>query len=224
MWHIKYNAVSTNLKKEHYMHPKQTTKEMLVTPEITTVPAAEQEKAFSTIILSFCNDPMARWSLPDAKGFLTFFPELVRAFAGNAFKDGTAYQIGGFAGVAIWLAPGSKANNEALGAIMEKATPESRKEEAKGIFEQMAQFHLQEPHWYLPLIGVDPAYQGKGYGSAMMQHALRACDADGLPAYLESSNPANIPFYERHGFVLLGKIHKGSSPTLYPMLRKAMVS
>jgi ribosomal protein S18 acetylase RimI-like enzyme len=84
----------------------------------------------------------------------------------------------------------------------------------------MGRYHPSEPHWYLPLIGVDPARQSQGHGSALMRHALAACDRDGRPAYLESTNPRNLPLYERHGFERLGTIQAGASPPLFPMLRK----
>ena len=96
-----------------------------------------------------------------------------------------------------------------------------RQAEVFAVFEQMGRYHPQEPHWYLPLIGVDPAQQRKGYGSALLQHALRECDRDHAPAYLESSNPANIPLYERHGFRVLATIQVGTSPPIFPMLRAA---
>jgi hypothetical protein len=54
-----------------------------------------------------------------------------------------------------------------------------------------------------------------------MEHALIACDRDHSPAYLESSNPKNVPLYERHGFELLGTIQVGASPPIFPMLRKS---
>jgi hypothetical protein len=47
-------------------------------------------------------------------------------------------------------------------------------------------------------------------------------DETGLPAYLESSNPRNIPLYERFGFELLGVIQGGDFPPITPMLRSAM--
>ncbi|MGH9960925.1 MAG: GNAT family N-acetyltransferase, partial [Pyrinomonadaceae bacterium] len=50
--------------------------------------------------------------------------------------------------------------------------------------------------------------------------ALIPCDHDQKLAYLESTNPRNIPLYERHGFELLGTIQVGTSPRLFPMLRK----
>jgi RimJ/RimL family protein N-acetyltransferase len=84
--------------------------------------------------------------------------------------------------------------------------------------EQMAEFHPQEPHWYLPLLGVDPMKQGRGYGSALLVHALERCDRDRLPAYLEASSPRNKALYERHGFVG-DRRHPGRIvPPMWPML------
>jgi ribosomal protein S18 acetylase RimI-like enzyme len=71
----------------------------------------------------------------------------------------------------------------------------------------------------LPLLGVDPLHHGQGLGSALIQHAIVMCDRDNKLAYLESSNPTNIPFYERHGFELLGTIQVKTSPPIFPMLR-----
>jgi len=88
------------------------------------------------------------------------------------------------------------------------------------VFEQMGTYHPSEPHWYLPLIGVDPKYHGHGFGSALLHYTLNLCDRDNKLAYLESSNPRNIPLYERHGFELRGTIQIGASPPISPMLRK----
>ena len=62
--------------------------------------------------------------------------------------------------------------------------------------------HPRTAHYYLELIGTRPALQGKGTGTLLMRAMLERCDRDGVPAYLESSNPQNIPFYRRHGFEL----------------------
>lgn len=66
-----------------------------------------------------------------------------------------------------------------------------------------------------------PMQQGRGHGSRLMEAALSRCDADGVPAYLESSDPRNIPLYERFGFQGLGRIQAGDSPAMVPMLRPA---
>jgi len=54
-----------------------------------------------------------------------------------------------------------------------------------------------------------------------MKHALLACDREQKPAYLESSNPANLSLYERHGFEVVAEVSEGGSPITFPMLRKA---
>lgn len=70
-------------------------------------------------------------------------------------------------------------------------------------------------------MGVDPFRQGGGFASALMQHALAQCDQYEKLAYLESSSPRSIPFYERHGFELLGTILADKSPPIFPMLRRS---
>lgn len=105
-------------------------------------------------------------------------------------------------------------------ALIQRTVPEQNQEEVFAVFEQMGSYHPTEPHWYLPLIGVDPARRGSGYGSALMKHALMRCDRENKPAYLESTNPRNVSLYKRHGFEVLGEIQVGSSPTIRPMLRR----
>jgi GNAT superfamily N-acetyltransferase len=95
-----------------------------------------------------------------------------------------------------------------------------RRKDGPEIFEKMNSYHPNEPHWYLPLLGVDPLYHGKGFGSVLIKYTIVKCDQDNKFAYLESSNPKNIPFYERHGFELLGTIQVNTSPPIFPMLRK----
>jgi ribosomal protein S18 acetylase RimI-like enzyme len=104
--------------------------------------------------------------------------------------------------------------------LLQSTAPERVQSDLFAVFEQMGRYHPSEPHWYLPLIGADPAQQNKGYGSALLRHALSRCDHDKTLAYLESSNPKNIPLYERHGFEALGTIQVGTSPPIVPMLRK----
>jgi ribosomal protein S18 acetylase RimI-like enzyme len=190
------------------------------TSAVYQVDQASAEAAFAVIVLAFAADPAARWSWPRSEDYLRNMPLLSHAFGAKSFGLGTADAIDGLAGVALWLPPGVKSDEEALGTLFERTAPASIQQDLARVFEQMANFHPHEPHWYLPLIGVDPARQGQQLGDKLMAHALARCDADRLPAYLESSNPRNLGFYQRHGFEILGKIQVGSSPTIVPMLRK----
>ncbi|RKS73708.1 acetyltransferase (GNAT) family protein [Actinomadura pelletieri DSM 43383] len=65
---------------------------------------------------------------------------------------------------------------------------------------EVEKHHPREPHWYLAVIGTDPPAQGDGLGTALLRSRLDRCDAEGIPAYLESSKERNVPYYERFGF------------------------
>jgi ribosomal protein S18 acetylase RimI-like enzyme len=186
---------------------------------VKTLAAADAAPAIDTIVLAFAADPMTRWTWPDAHQYLATMPRLARAFGGRAFAHGSALACAGFTGVALWLPPGVHPDEEALNEVVLGTVPPSSRASSMAIFEQMAQYHPNGPHWYLPLIGVDPAHQGQGYGDALMSHAVAQADRDRLPAYLESTSPRNIPLYRRHGFEALGRIQVGTSPPLVPMLR-----
>jgi ribosomal protein S18 acetylase RimI-like enzyme len=188
--------------------------------DVQTAGVSDQSRLGAAIILAFSMDPAARWTYPAPDNYLKHFPDLVRIFGRRAFECGTAHFIGDVQAAALWLPPGAQPEEEALMAHFQRTVPEQDQDTLVAVFEQMGQYHPDEPHWYLPLIGVDPAQQGKGYGSALLMHALRRCDEDGTPAYLESSNPKNIPLYQRHGFEVLGTIPVGSSPPITPMLRR----
>lgn len=189
---------------------------------IKTATASDEAGVIGVLTLAFSSDPMARWSQPDPQKYLTHFPVIAKAFGGNAFAQQTAYFADGYAGAAFWLPPGYGPDEETMIGLVERTAPDAIKDDIFGVFEEMAKYHPSGPHWYLPLIGVDPSQQGNGIGSALMKHALIPCDRDGTLAYLESSNPRNISLYERHGFEVIGEIQVGSSPTMRPMLRKPL--
>jgi ribosomal protein S18 acetylase RimI-like enzyme len=182
-------------------------------------PATEEDRAIATITMAFSNDPVTRWVFRDANLYLTYWPKVVSAFGGAAFANGTADAIDDYGGVALWLPPGVGSDDETMEALAAEAVPAEDQEEVFGFMGQMGEFHPTESHWYLPIIGVDITKQGRGYGSALLRHALERCDRDRLPAYLEATSPFNKPLYERHGFEEVGVIQEGSSPPMWPMRR-----
>jgi ribosomal protein S18 acetylase RimI-like enzyme len=192
----------------------------VIKPIIETVTQTNAAQAVDTVVLAFSADPIARWFYPDPHDYLTNLPSFVRAFAGKAFERNSAYQINGYSGAALWLPPDVHADENALIALLQRSIPEEKQQEIFAFMERMDSSHPSEPHWYLPMIGVDPAKQSSGYGSALLKHALEQCDAEAKLAYLESTSPKSVPFYRRHGFELVGTIQVGSSPPMFPMLRK----
>ena len=183
--------------------------------------STEAVRAVAVVALAFSTDPSARWMYRDAVDYLAHFPAFIRAFAGKAFDFGSAVTAPGFEGAALWLPPGVHPNEEALDMLFTETVADEIRSDLYAVFERMAEYHPDEPHWYLPMIGVDTRRQGNGIGASLLKFSLERCDADGLPAYLESSNPRNISLYERFGFERLAVIQAGSSPPIVPMLRKA---
>lgn len=64
----------------------------------------------------------------------------------------------------------------------------------------LRQLHPRHPHWYLFVLGVDPAAQGKGFGSLLLRELTARADRDRLPCYLETDKTSSVRLYERHGF------------------------
>ncbi|WP_432758524.1 GNAT family N-acetyltransferase [Streptomyces virginiae] len=82
--------------------------------------------------------------------------------------------------------------------------------------------HPSSPHWYLPALATDPAFQRAGIGTALMRQQLTQCERLGASVYLEASKPSNVPFYERLGFRITGEILlPGGGPSLISMWRES---
>jgi GNAT superfamily N-acetyltransferase len=188
--------------------------------EIRLVTRSDKDRFEAAMTMAFIADPVVRWAWPDPLQYINTFMPLVTLFGGKSFDHGSAYVIGDFFGVAQWLPPGIQPDDGPIGALFEQNMPEPKLGELLFLFEQMAGYHPREPHWYVPLIGVDSMFQGRGYGTQLMRRGLAACDRDHQPAYLEATSPVNRAFYERHGFRVLGEIRSGDSPPLFPMLRE----
>jgi ribosomal protein S18 acetylase RimI-like enzyme len=176
---------------------------------------------------AFDDDPVMKWIFPDDRMRERRLPPF---FAGSLRDaslrhDGTEVLVadGAILGSAIWMPPGTWRPSLAR-AVMElprlMLRLGSRLPVASSTYGAMVRFHPERPHWYLSGIGTDPPVQGTGVGSELMRSRLVRCDAEGLPAYLESSKQRNVPFYERHGFQVTRELQiPGGGPTIWLMWR-----
>jgi len=182
----------------------------------------------ATMARAFADDPVLAWIFPDdvmrRRRLPSFFAAALRSV--SLHQAGTEVVAAGDAvlGAAIWLAPGRW--RPPLGRQL-AALPGSlirlgsRLPAASATYGALATVHPQRPHWYLSGIGTDPPAQGTGVGSALLRSRLDRCDTAGQAAYLESSRESNVPFYERHGFEVIGELAvPRGGPTLWLMWRR----
>ena len=77
------------------------------------------------------------------------------------------------------------------------------------------------PHWYLQIIGVDPAYQGRGFSSRLLRPVLERIDRERMPCYLETNSGKNVAIYRRSGFEVVSEDRMpGTGLAIFAMLRK----
>ncbi len=174
--------------------------------------------------VSFTDDPFVRWLLPKSLDYLCDNKKHPRRAYSAAFEARTLFVIGEFAGAAIWVPPGTETDRlEEIAQVEMSATAASHGSPPgfQALVSQSASYRPNVPHWYLGLIAVDPAHRGRGVGTKLLEYCLAIVDRDGLPAYLESTNAANLSLYKRFDFQQLAEVRVGSSPPRFPMLRPA---
>jgi hypothetical protein len=109
------------------------------------------------ILSAFVADPAARWMYPEESEYQTYFLAFVRAFAGAAFLTGSAHVVGSGSGAALWLPPGNHPDDHELAGLIGRSVPAWRRGAVFSVFEEMGRYHPLDPHWHLPLIGVEPS-------------------------------------------------------------------
>ena len=187
----------------------------------TPVRDPERQRAIDVLVTAFTADPVIRWMYPEAHRYLTHFPSFLVAFGGKAFAANTVWRLGEFSAVALWFPPRVEPDGDAVVAVVTETVAPEQHPDLLAVLEQMDGVHPRFPHWYLPWFGVDGGQQGKGLGGVLMKQCLAIVDRDHLPTYLESPNPRNISFYERHGFEASAVSQAGGCPPVYSMLRAA---
>jgi GNAT superfamily N-acetyltransferase len=170
-----------------------------------TAKASDLDGLTATLTAAFEHDPLWSWAFPDPLDLAVWWRFLVA----SALRYPQTWIRGDYAAASVWIPPdGSELTGEeegeVEGIIFELAGP--RAPELLELWERFDRSHPHDrPHYYLSLLGVHPDRRGEGLGMALLAGNLERLDAEGVPSYLESSNPDNNRRYERLGYRQLGE-------------------
>ncbi len=197
---------------------------MPTSPPVRQATSGDIDGMAGALSLAFSDDPVMRWLFGDDPPRPMRYSKPFFASEGRRhLRHQTVYTADGHPGAAYWDPPGHW-KTSALAVlrlapmILRGIGPRTIK--ALQGLARIEQAHAEHPdHYYLAVLGTHPGRQGEGIGSALLGPVLTRCDIDGVGAYLESSKEANIPFYRRHGFEVVGEVSFPTGPTVWPMWR-----
>lgn len=186
------------------------------------------DRATTTLERAFLADPMFTWIFPDPGERARSLRRLNRVPLEYGLRYGRVTEAGDGQATAIWIPPGRAVTaggmirSGMLGVPLHVGLrPFAAFMRANATMERIHKTYVPEPHWYLLVVGVDPALQGCGVGTALVEEGLARADETGAPCYLETSEARNLPFYERHGFVVVASVPLGDGgPTAWGMRRE----
>jgi GNAT superfamily N-acetyltransferase len=175
---------------------------------------------------AFYDDPVwGRWTFPDPAGRADGLYGLMRFWVLGAIRHPWVRMTDGAEAVAVWLPPGASemtAEQEIEFEAFVSETLGRRAREVITLLERFADYHpTHEAHYYLSLWATHRDHAGHGLGSALIHEDLARIDAEQLPAYLESTNPANIPRYAALGFRPRDEFGPVDGPVITTMWREA---
>jgi len=170
-----------------------------------------------TISLAFHDDPTWSWAFPDPARRQEQYAVLWRFMVAGALRYPWVLMTEACEAAAVWIPPGGTEVAEEDEARVGPLAEELVGDRAGVVMELFALFEAARPrdtpHYYLSLLGTHPSCAGRGIGMALLAENLARIDRERMPAYLESSNPANNHRYQRHGFEAIGEFYPPGSDT-----------
>jgi len=175
---------------------------------------------------AFFDDPVwGHWAFPATAARAAGLPQLLRFWAEAAIGRPWVRVTDEIEAAAVWIPPGVAELTDRQEIQFEELVDQlfgDRAGELNELFSQFDAHHpSDEPHYYLSLWGTHRDHTGQGVGTALLKECLAQIDAEGMPAYLESTNPANLPRYEALGFRPRSEFGPPGGPVITTMWRAA---
>jgi ribosomal protein S18 acetylase RimI-like enzyme len=169
---------------------------------IVPITAARLPVLANVFARAFLDDPMIRWPLDPAADPEAAIRGTFAAIYHGVVDAGVVWEAGHGDGFAVWISPGTAAD-------MFESDHDAREEVTRftddggrryDVLWSWIEDHVPGDAYYLDVIGVEPARQGEGIGSALIRSGLDRAHADGADAFLETAIESNVGYYERFGF------------------------
>nr|QBF54083.1 cumate repressor/P2A/PuroR fusion protein [Cloning vector PBTRE-IntB1-ArrayG]QBF54090.1 cumate repressor/T2A/PuroR fusion protein [Cloning vector PBQP-H2B-EGFP2x]QBF54092.1 cumate repressor/T2A/PuroR fusion protein [Cloning vector PBQP-IntB1-EGFP2x] len=191
-------------------------------PTVRLATRDDVPRAVRTLAAAFADYPATRHTV-DPDRHIERVTELQELFLTRVGLDiGKVWVADDGAAVAVWTTPESVE----AGAVFAEIGPRMAELSGSRLAAQqqmeglLAPHRPKEPAWFLATVGVSPDHQGKGLGSAVVLPGVEAAERAGVPAFLETSAPRNLPFYERLGFTVTADVEVPEGPRTWCMTRK----
>ncbi|HJS12922.1 GNAT family N-acetyltransferase [Sphingopyxis sp.] len=190
--------------------------------QIVFAKAIDRPALVETLAQAFQSDPALSWILPNPNHRARALRGLFRTLVPADVRAGIALRSPGDEAAALWRAPGQAHSGTAeflrtvipLVATFGTALPRGLKVQGS-----IDAHRPKGRFWYLHYVGVRPGHQGKGHGGRIIRAQTTVADAEGLPCWLETATPENVPLYERLGFVTQAQWDVPGGPHFWGMMR-----
>lgn len=172
---------------------------------------AQRKKAASVFYRSFASYPQMVHYFPDARLRERYLEWYLGCVIDYGLRYGQVHTNADVSGFACWLPPERTApymwgyirSGFLLAPIRFGIKQYQTVIECEDYTGSIHKKLMPVSHYYVWGVGVDPARQGQGIGTTLMQTGLEMARAKNLPVYLETHDANNIRFYEKLGFQMI---------------------
>jgi GNAT superfamily N-acetyltransferase len=183
---------------------------------------ADRPLVVGTLVAAFRDDPLARWSFPEQERFEAGVTDFFGYLFDLRVPDGGVLVADGAA--SLWTPPGGvsmdRARQDDLWTTdVERSLLADELRRMDEFDDTVDAIHPSTPHWYLGVLGTEPASRGRGRARAVLEPVLARADGDRVPAFLETATFENLAFYERFGFGVLAEADVPGGPHIWGLWR-----